>query len=50
MSVLLAEIDALDGLQLTQLTAWLTEKTRYVVVCERAGFAALRATAETDFG
>ena len=36
MNVLLADLDALDGVQLTQLTAWLAENARVVVVAERA--------------
>lgn len=41
VGVLLANLDALDGAQLTQLTAWLAENARYVVAAERAGLASL---------
>lgn len=41
VGVLLANLDALDGAQLTQLTAWLAENARVVVAAERAGLASL---------
>lgn len=53
VGVLLANLDALDGAQLTQLTAWLAENARYVVAAERAGLASLGvnrdANDEPDF-
>ncbi len=41
MNVLLADLDALDGAQLTQLTAWLAENARVVVAAEQTGLASL---------
>ena len=41
MNVLLDDLDALDGAQLTQLTAWLAENARVVVAAEQAGLASL---------
>lgn len=53
VGVLLANLDALDGAQLTQLTAWLAENARVVIAAERAGLASLGinrdANDEPDF-